>query len=241
MAELLVSVRSVAEAAAAIDGGAAVIDVKEPANGSLGRASDEAVAAVVRFVAGRRPVSAALGELREEPAPRGGAGLDFVKWGLAGCGDNPAWGGRLSAAAAQLRRATPQCQMVAVAYADWQRARAPEPAAVLDFVRGQGWQTVLIDTWGKNGQTLLDWMPLEEVARLCRRCRAAGVRVALAGSLGLAEIGRLRAAAPDWFAVRSAACRGGQRGQAVCPQRVRHLARLIRGAAGVPSGTSGGS
>src|SRR3954468_1178551 len=81
---LLVSVRSPAEAEDALRGGAALIDVKEPACGSLGRASDQTIAEVLRQVAGRRPVSAACGELKDNlplfPAP----GLRYVKWGLAG-------------------------------------------------------------------------------------------------------------------------------------------------------------
>ena len=67
MTRLLVSVRSAAEAEAALAGGAAVIDVKEPARGALGRADDAVIADVVRAVAGRAPVSAALGELRDRP------------------------------------------------------------------------------------------------------------------------------------------------------------------------------
>ena len=63
MTQLLVSVRSAEEAEAALHGGAALIDVKEPRRGALGRASDGILADVVRTVAGRRPVSAALGEL----------------------------------------------------------------------------------------------------------------------------------------------------------------------------------
>ena len=62
---LLVSVRDAAEAAAALAGGAALIDVKEPARGSLGRADAATIAAVVAAVGGRVPVSVALGELRE--------------------------------------------------------------------------------------------------------------------------------------------------------------------------------
>ena len=65
MTALLVSVRSAAEAEAALAGGAALIDVKEPARGALGRADDAVIADVVRAVAGRAPVSAALGELRD--------------------------------------------------------------------------------------------------------------------------------------------------------------------------------
>src|SRR5215212_6095908 len=53
---LLVSVRNVEEAHRALEGGAALIDVKEPSRGALGRADDNVIAAVVAAVAGRRPV-----------------------------------------------------------------------------------------------------------------------------------------------------------------------------------------
>ena len=224
----MISVRSVADAAAALAGGAAVVDVKEPANGPLGRAPDAVVAAVIRFVAGRRPVSAALGEFREGPPPVV-RGLAYAKWGLAGCVDGPSWAHDLVSAADRLRPSAPGCRIVAVAYADWREARAPEPAAVADFARAQHWETLLVDTWRKDGKTLLDWLAPAEVMSLCRRCREAGVRVALAGSLGPSEITRLRPADPDWFAVRSAACRGGERGGDVCTERVRQLVQCVSG------------
>ena len=68
MSKLLVSVRSADEAQAALDGGASIIDVKEPSLGSLGRASEAAIAAVVNRVARRIPISAALGDLDEHRA-----------------------------------------------------------------------------------------------------------------------------------------------------------------------------
>src|ERR1700678_3944537 len=83
---LLVSVRAVEEAAAALAGGADLIDVKEPNRGSLGRADDAVIAAVVAIVAGRRPVSAAMGELRDRGPPFPGPELAYQKWGLSGCG-----------------------------------------------------------------------------------------------------------------------------------------------------------
>ncbi|MEX0613582.1 MAG: (5-formylfuran-3-yl)methyl phosphate synthase, partial [Pirellulales bacterium] len=85
---LLVSVRSAAEALAALAGGADVIDVKEPARGSLGAADATTMASVVRAVNGRVAVTAAIGELTElmgkkiEPIP---AGVSLFKIGLAGC------------------------------------------------------------------------------------------------------------------------------------------------------------
>src|SRR5205809_437688 len=124
--ELLVSVRSAAEAEAALEGGAHLIDVKEPRHGSLGRAADAVIGAVVARVAGRRPVSAALGELADaaDGSPWSGAGLDYAKWGLSGMAGRD-WRRRLAAVEQGLAAASPTCRPVTVAYADWERAGAP--------------------------------------------------------------------------------------------------------------------
>jgi uncharacterized protein (UPF0264 family) len=235
MTQLLVSVRSAAEAEAALCGGAALIDVKEPSRGALGRADDPVIAEVLRAVAGRAPVSAALGELceaRGEPLPSAVASLAFVKWGPAGCqGDEDAWDAKLDLEFGRLRTAAASCRPVAVAYADWRRAKAPAPDQICAFASRRPGGAFLIDTWEKDGSTLLDWLPEAEASRLCRALRAAGVAVALAGSLGSAEIERLLPARPDWFAVRGAVCAGGR--QAVLDEgKVRRLARLLRDAAG---------
>src|SRR5215472_5029815 len=120
MTQLLVSVRSASEVEAALRGGASVIDVKEPARGSLGRASDRTIAEVVCFVAGKRPVSAALGELAKSLAvewPRANLFLAYVKWGLAGYEDRGkrVWTRELSGAMRQLAERQPSCRAVAVA------------------------------------------------------------------------------------------------------------------------------
>ncbi len=91
---LLVSVRNSREAVIAADGGADIIDVKEPGFGSLGFAGASTIREVVDAVANRLPVSAALGEcldwstgnkaidaLRFDGVQHA---LSFVKLGLAG-------------------------------------------------------------------------------------------------------------------------------------------------------------
>jgi uncharacterized protein (UPF0264 family) len=70
-------------------------------------------------------------------------------------------------------------------------------------------------------------MSSEEISRLCSTCRAAGVRVALAGSLGASEIRRLRPAQADWFAVRTAACQASHREGVIETARVRLLAKIL--------------
>jgi uncharacterized protein (UPF0264 family) len=74
---------------------------------------------------------------------------------------------------------------------------------------------------------LLDWCTDRELIELRQRCRAAGVVVALAGSLGAEQLRALRPLRPDWFAVRGAACQGGQRTQAISAERVRRLVDLL--------------
>ncbi len=226
---LLVSVRSEAEAEAALAGGAALIDVKEPDRGSLGRAEEGVIAAVVRTVAGRRPVSAALGELADAPEPPI-LPLAFAKWGLAGWLRRSDWPHHLASAAQSL---PPHCRPVAVAYADWHRAAAPCPADVCAFATHRKWGAFLLDTWQKDGTTLLDWLTLDELSELRGRCRNAGVPIALAGSLGAEQLRRLRPLQPDWFAVRGAVCRGGERARAIDQDRVRRLVELVAEPIGV--------
>ncbi len=218
MARLLVSVRSASEARAAVEGGAAVIDVKEPDRGPLGRADSDVWSEVRRAVPPGTPVSVALGELSEwgeAPAPGCFRGIAFRKLGLAGsgprwaeswarvrlgCGDGPSW--------------------VAVAYADWERAGAPTPDLVLDAaLSADDCAGVLVDTWDKTRRSPVDrtWSPW------FARARDGGLLTALAGGLDLPTIDRVAPLRPDVVAVRGAACVGGDRHAEVDPARVSAL------------------
>ena len=69
------------------------------------------------------------------------------------------------------------------------------------------------------------WMPRVE------RVQKSGRMVALAGSLDLAEIERLRSWKPDIFAVRGAACASGDRLGPIDSGRVARLAEAVRSGA----------
>jgi uncharacterized protein (UPF0264 family) len=229
---LLVSVRAAAEAVAALVGGASLIDVKEPARGPLGRADDAVISEVVAVVGGQAPVSAALGEWRDPGAqdwPTALPGLAYLKWGLAGCGGMYLWKPLLRAVMRNLSDRQPGAAVAAAAYADWRQARAPRPDEVCSFVCENGRGVFLLDTWGKDGKTLLSWVSPAEVSAWCARCQTAGVRIALAGSLGPEEMSALLPACPDWFAVRGAACTNGRRDAPIDPARVRQLADMLAG------------
>jgi uncharacterized protein (UPF0264 family) len=229
-----VSVRSEAEAHEALIGGATIIDVKEPSRGSLGMAPCSVWAAVRRAVPDPVTVSVALGELSEWTAwpdrsipAASWSGIGFRKLGLAGAG--PDWPDRWRAVRRQLDAdpvAEPDSRpgWVAVVYLDWEHARAPAPDAVIDdAAAADGCRGVLFDTWDKARRAVL----AGDVPRWIERVRESGRFVALAGSLDEAAIRRLRPLAPDIFAVRGAACRGGVRGGAIDRERVARLVEAV--------------
>jgi uncharacterized protein (UPF0264 family) len=219
---LLVSVRSAEEADAALSGGADLIDVKEPARGPLGVAEAEVVAAVVDRVAGRVPVSAALGEWSPNAITEAHwhleLKLDYVKWGLAGYSPSPGWGEDLL----DTRRELPLgMEMVAVAYADWERAKSVPPGELVKFAKRFRFRAFLLDTFGKDGKTLLDFVKPPVVGELVESLRRVGVRVALGGSLRPEQVKQLKGVNPDWYAVRTSVCAAGKRDGVIDPSRVK--------------------
>jgi uncharacterized protein (UPF0264 family) len=209
MTQLLVSVRNAEEAEVALDGGADIIDVKEPLRGALGRADDSIIRDVINAVAGRAPVSAALGELHQNPSPAPD-GLAFTKAGLSALGAS--WRKRW------LQWREGSANAVLVAYAD-----VHDVQEFVAFANEVVPAALLVDTSGKDGQTLLSYYSIGELASLRELCQ---VPVAFAGSLGLAEIAQLLTIQPDIIAVRGAACLGGRHGT-VDADLVRQLANGI--------------
>lgn len=237
---LLVSVRSPEEAEAAIAGGAAIIDVKEPRNGPLGMASVEVCLAVSEVLQKTTapPLSIALGELRDwlQPSSDRAAtrksldfaasipGLQWLKCGLAGCRDNPAW----VTAWLQVRAALPaETGWVAVAYADAERAEAPELSEVLRAALENRAAALLIDTFVKDNTRLFDWLPPDQLKLICQHSRAAGLPVALAGRLTPDDIPQLLRIGPEIIAVRGAACVGNDRREHISKDLVASLVRQL--------------
>jgi uncharacterized protein (UPF0264 family) len=229
--QLLVSVRDAAEARLALAGGAALIDIKEPARGSLGRADANVIAEIAAAVNGQRPVSAALGEWADEVRTIPDTDLTYVKWGLAGCARRPRWRRELTRVMERENRPRP----VLVAYADWQCAQAPSVDDVFALACEHPGSVMLVDTHCKEAggtfnrrPTLLDWLPAAWIEDLCARCRESHVSIALAGSLDLPEIRVLLPARPTWFAVRGAVCAGHDRQATVQVDKVRQLQELLQ-------------
>jgi len=224
---LLVSVRSAAEATAALQGGATLIDVKEPHRGSLGRADLAAWREVTAQVRGRTPVSVACGELvdwdPDLPGSRVPAGVQYAKCGMAGCLGWPTWRDRWSEWRATLPADTAP---VAVIYVDAQRAAAPPAQEVLAAASDAGCRVVLWDTCVKEGTHLLDHVTRDELDAQVRLARHRGMLIVLAGSLTLQHVPTVMRWEPDYLAVRGAVCQGARTGS-ICSQRVAHFVQTL--------------
>lgn len=219
---LLISVRNADEVAAALDGGADLIDIKEPTRGPLGMAEAEVVAAVVERVKGRVPVSAAMGEWSANAITEAHwhleLKLDFVKWGLAGYAPTPGWGEDIL----DTRRELPAgMEMVAVAYADWEKAKSVPPAELIRFAKRFRFRAFLLDTWNKENGTLLDHLKPAEIGEMVDSLHRVGVKVALGGSLRPEQVKQLKGVTPDWYAVRTSACAAGKRDGVIDLARVK--------------------
>jgi (5-formylfuran-3-yl)methyl phosphate synthase len=225
---LLVSVVDAGEARTAAAAGADIVDVKNPAEGSLGAPSPAVIAGVRAAVPAALPVSAAIGDMPNLPgtaalAALGAAssGATFVKVGL--------WGVSTEDDAVVLLRAVrdavPDTVVVAAAYADARRVgHVPLAPELLPRVaRAAGVGACLLDTAVKDGQGLLEWLSPDALASLVADAHAAGLQVALAGALRAEDLPLVRATGADIVGVRSAACGDGRRSGSVEAARVSAL------------------
>lgn len=224
---MLVSVRSVAEARVAAQGGADFIDLKEPRDGALGGLPIATIAAVVAALRGpgeRRPISATIGDL---PMTRldailaqveavAACGVDYVKVGI---------------------EPVPEARQVLEALAATAHAIVPVfigDRGLVDADVAQAcrlrFPAVMVDTADKRAGSLFDAMSSVQLRHFVATVRASGAMVGLAGALRLPHLPALRALAPDFAGFRSAVCAGDRSGELDLP-RLRGLAAALNGSA----------
>ncbi len=237
---LLVSVRSVSEAKSALEGGAHVIDVKEPARGSLGMADPSVIDQIVTTVAHRSgsttATSAALGDLADWMGRRSLAilpsRLQYAKLGFAGSVGDTGWPRAWREVREGFESATGRpLQWIAVAYADWEQARAPHPLAVIEAAREADCAGVLFDTFAKDGLSLLDCLSADQLVEYSAAVRNLGMTLALAGSVAKELLPKLVPFAPDIVGIRTAACHDGDRNGLVSARAVAEFRGALQAVA----------
>ncbi|EIJ43063.1 hypothetical protein BegalDRAFT_2204 [Beggiatoa alba B18LD] len=220
MTQLLASVMNVAEADQALQGGADIIDLKNPLAGALGALPSATIRAVTQFVNHRAPVSATVGDLpmQAEMIYRAVAktmddGVDYVKIGF--------WGA--TPALDCMKALEPLTQrggkLIAVLFADQQ----PNLATLFEFAQA-GFTGVMLDTANKQKGNLTHYLNNSELGFFVKQTQSLGLINGLAGSIGLANIPQLMILSPFYLGFRGALCVAQQR-QAVLQA---HAVKQIR-------------
>ena len=144
-----------------------------------------------------------------------------MKWGLAGYPPAPGWGEDLL----DTRRELPVgMEMVAVAYADWERAKSVAAGGGGEVRQAVPLKAFLLDTWGKDGKTLLDFM-----TRRRRRRAGGGPEARLHDGGGRRALRPEHVEATEGRAPRTtsrsaaAACAGGKRDGVIDAARVHEV------------------
>src|SRR5690348_14689605 len=238
---LLISVSSGAEVEAALEGGADIIDAKDPAAGPLGAVSGRALGEIVRAVDGRLPVSAALGDASDEVAVALAARrvathrLAYLKIGFAGISDRERVESLVAAAVHGACLVSASIGVIAVGYADYLRpdVASLSPWWLVEAAERAGALGVLLDTAVKHRgppssghvSGLFRAMSQAHVSAWIRHAHDADLTVAVAGGLAGADLSVLRSLGADVVGVRGAACEGGDRLAQVSRANVEPLAR----------------
>lgn len=225
---MLISVRAAAEAALALNAGADIIDVKEPRAGVLGAAPLDVIRAVVQTVAGRRPVSATVGDVPFRDAAEAArtvaaTGVDFVKIGAFGIGSAAEFDSRPFAPLIETG-----CRLVLVMFADC----APD-FALVPRLGMAGFRGVMLDTATKDGRSLTSHLDLATLSFFVAGARDAGLFAGLAGSLRATDVAPLLALAPDVIGFRGAACKAGARHEQLDKSALLSLHTMVKTLSGI--------
>jgi (5-formylfuran-3-yl)methyl phosphate synthase len=255
MPELLVSVKNATEARMALQAGCAVLDIKNPDRGALGRPEITEVSRILHetsHLGWPGPVSLAWGELREahhpDTLPVTWQRLNYLKAGSAGIESLSDWLTAYDSLQRAWRSAgQTSAQGIAVLYADFPSAQSlplNSPRLLRELVaalQDRDCAGLLIDTYDKQGPSLPALLKLhpdvaEGVMFLEEQLRASGRLIALAGRLTFADPLRMLQSGwqPDLFGVRSAVCMAEDRWGTLCGNRVSGLVESLRSAGAPP-------
>ena len=235
---MLASVVDAREALLCLEGGADVIDCKDPAQGALGAVAEAVAREVVEAVGGRAPVSATIGDLPCETGPVTAAtlamaatGVDFVKIGLFGAGAEAA---EVIRALGGLEGKLGKARLVGVLFAD----QDPD-FGLIAAMADAGFAGVVLDTADKAAGRLPQVMAAARLEEFVGRARAAGLFCGLAGSLRAGDIAGLARLSPDLLGFRGALCREYKRTASLDGGRIAEIRAALAQCAAAGTGPAG--
>ena len=222
MTQLLVSVKNLDEAKIALATNVDIIDLKNPADGALGALEPDVIQQVVSYVAGRKPVSATIGNLpmqakliAQKIQQTEYLGVDIIKVGFL---DNM----QTIDCIDEIHKYKFKTKIMAVIFAD----QIPSFDLIAKF-SAAGFYGVMLDTQSKLTKNLFDYSKQDDVERFVKTAKSASLFVGLAGKLSVNLFNSALDFSPNFIGVRSAICAAEVRESSICREKITLLTSLL--------------
>jgi uncharacterized protein (UPF0264 family) len=235
--KLLVSVINDVEAVEAVKGGAHIIDVKNPNEGSLGANFPRIIRRVREVVPKSIEVSATIGDLPNLPgtaslAALGAAfsGADYVKAGLFGVKNASETLYLLREVCKAVKDFNPNLKVIAGGYADYKDIGSINPLKLPEIAYAAGADGVIVDIKVKDvKRKIYDLLNVAELKKFVEDAHRLNLTGAIAGSLSKEDIPLVYSLGADIIGVRGSVCSSGDRlNGAVRAEMVREFVNEIR-------------
>jgi hypothetical protein len=213
--KLLVSVVNPKEAFEAVKGGAHIVDVKNPKEGSLGANFPRVIRGVKEIVPGNIEVSATIGDMPNLPgtaslAALGAAvsGADYVKVGLLGVKTSAEATVLMKEVCRAVKDYDDSLKVIAAGYADYKQVKCLNPLRLPQVACKAGADGVMIDVKEKDSSEsgLFDFLSDSELKSFVKEAHKHSLIAALAGSLERQNVPQLYALKVDVIGIRRAVC-----------------------------------
>ncbi|MCD4703150.1 MAG: (5-formylfuran-3-yl)methyl phosphate synthase [Methanosarcinaceae archaeon] len=225
--KLLVSPINTEEAVSALNGGADIIDVKNPKEGSLGANFPWVIKGVRDAVEAKRPISAALGDFNYKPGTASlaaygaaSAGADYVKIGLYDIQTEDQALEMLTGIVEAVKDM--DVKVVACGYSDYERINSLDPRLLPAIGAEAGVDLVMMDTGVKDGRSTFEFMSEAELTDFVNDAHGRGLETAIAGTIKFDDIPALKRIQPGIIGVRGIVC-GGDRSTTIKQDLVEKL------------------
>lgn len=233
--KLLVTVINKKECLRVIKSGCDILDIKNPGEGSLGAAFPWIIKEIKESVPKKTCISIAIGDIFNLPGTVSLAvsgalvfSPDYIKVGLKGIKNKHEAKYLLEKLVKTVESShSPSTKIVAAGYADYKKIGSICPLHIPDIASESGVKVAMIDTFIKNGRSILDIMPVSEIAKFVDRCHENGLTSALAGSLSLKHVAEVKQIGVDLIGIRGAICSGNKRTNSLKTYLVRNFYKKV--------------
>ena len=233
--KILISIRSTEELSPCIEGGADIVDLKNPDEGSLGAAAPWFIKEVKKR-AKDYPISAAIGDMPNLPgtaalAANGAttSGADYVKIGLYGTHTEDDCTKLMNAVVKAVREYDSMTIIVGAGFADAESYGGIDPMKIPMIVKFAGADVAMLDTKNKGGKRLFDYLSLDKLKQFVNDSHSLGLQAALAGSLRVEDLSIIYKLGTDVTGFRGAACSNNDRKNGVLStKRVSKLMNIAK-------------